>query len=118
MVYKALNVGLMCDGKLHDPLYLDLGRLFLFKSAITSLMYELDIYIKPSIFSTQLFSTFIKHTFHLYLSICDVDCQINVAKGSRSDFPNELVFPTDYELGFRATAAGHVLKSEKYSETV
>lgn len=53
-----------------------------------------------------------------YLSICDVDCQINITEGSRSDFTNELVFPTDYKLGFRATAAGHVLKSEKYTETV
>lgn len=42
-----------------------------------------------------------------YLSICDVDGQVDVTERSRSNLSNELVLPTDYELGFGAAAARH-----------
>ncbi len=35
-----------------------------------------------------------------YLSICDVDSQINVTERPRSNFSDKLVFSTDYEFGF------------------
>lgn len=42
-----------------------------------------------------------------YLSIRDVDGQVYVTERSRSDFSDKLVFSTDNEFGFRATAARH-----------
>lgn len=42
-----------------------------------------------------------------YLAIGDVDRQINVPEGARSDLPHQFVFPSDDKFGFRAAAARH-----------
>lgn len=42
-----------------------------------------------------------------YLSICNVDSQVNVSKWSWSNFPDKLVFSTDYKFGFRTAATSH-----------
>lgn len=42
-----------------------------------------------------------------YLAISDVDRQVYVPKGARSDLPHQLVFTTDNKLGLRAAAARH-----------
>lgn len=42
-----------------------------------------------------------------YLAIGDVDRQINVPEGTRSDLPHQFVFPSDDKFGLRAAAARH-----------
>lgn len=42
-----------------------------------------------------------------YLAIGDVDRQINVPEGARSDLPHQFVFPPDDKFGLGATAARH-----------
>lgn len=42
-----------------------------------------------------------------YLAIGDVDRQINVPEGARSDLPHQFVFPSDDKFGLRAAAARH-----------
>lgn len=42
-----------------------------------------------------------------YLSISDVDGQVDVTERARSNLSDQLVLPTDYELGFGAAAARH-----------
>lgn len=42
-----------------------------------------------------------------YLAISDVDRQVNIPKGARADFPNQLVFSSDNKLCFGAAAARH-----------
>lgn len=58
-------------------------------------------------FSTKMLTNVDVYTA-CYLSIRYVDGQVYVTERSRSDFSDKLVFSTDNEFGFRATAARHV----------
>lgn len=42
-----------------------------------------------------------------YLSVGDVDRQIDVPEGARPDLPHQLVFASDNELGLGAATARH-----------
>ena len=42
-----------------------------------------------------------------YLSVGDVDGQVDISERPRPDLPDQLVFSPDYKLGFGAAATRH-----------